>query len=144
MEQFESQKLISQLFGALKSYFLQCEPFSYGSFRTTEQNPLYFSYVWNVSIVIWRLKRTGSIACTEWWRKRATRFSSTHERWWTGSSWKPDATSSSRPPTNRMWPGIFWSGFLPSAVQKQCKYSRFLRAYATSSKCVFTAQRHPN
>ena len=41
MEQFELQKLISQLFGALKSHFLECEPFPYRSFRITEQNPLF-------------------------------------------------------------------------------------------------------
>ena len=41
MEQFELQKPISQLFGALKSHFLESEPFSYRSFRTTEQNPLF-------------------------------------------------------------------------------------------------------
>ena len=41
MEQFEIQKPISQLFVALKSHFLECEPFSYRSFRTTEQNPLF-------------------------------------------------------------------------------------------------------
>ena len=41
MEQFELQKPISQLFGALKSHFLECEPFSYRSFRTTEPNPLF-------------------------------------------------------------------------------------------------------
>ena len=37
----ELQKFISQLFSALKSHFLQWEPFSYRSFRTTEQNPLF-------------------------------------------------------------------------------------------------------
>ena len=41
MEQFELQKPISQLFGALKSHFLECEPFSCRSFGTTEQNPLF-------------------------------------------------------------------------------------------------------
>ena len=40
-EQFELQKPISELFSALKSYFVECEPFSYWSFRTTEQNPLF-------------------------------------------------------------------------------------------------------
>ena len=46
MKQFELQKPISQLFGAQKSLFLLgggggcggCAPFSYGSFRTPEQN----------------------------------------------------------------------------------------------------------
>ena len=36
MEKFELQKSISQLFGALACQFLECEPFSNRSFRTTE------------------------------------------------------------------------------------------------------------
>ena len=39
-EQFEFQKPTSQLFGTLlKIRYFECEPFSYRSFRTTEQNP---------------------------------------------------------------------------------------------------------
>ena len=41
MEQFEFHKPISQLFGALRSYFSECESFTCRSFRTTEQNPLF-------------------------------------------------------------------------------------------------------
>ena len=41
MEQFELQTLLSQPFGALQSHFLECEPISYKSFRTTEQNTLF-------------------------------------------------------------------------------------------------------
>ena len=41
MEQFELQKPISRLCGAPKSHLLDCEPFSYSSLTTTEQNPLF-------------------------------------------------------------------------------------------------------
>ena len=60
MEQFNLKKMaISQRFGALESHVFECEPFSYRSFKTAEQN----HYFRNINFATSSLYHSVTAAC---------------------------------------------------------------------------------